>query len=129
MTSKVTIPRERIQRCIYLLRGEKVMLDAELAALYGVETGALKRAVNRNASRFPPDFMFMLWPEEAASLRCQTGISSQIMAPPAPDQPAREIGFHVREEAAPYRTRRLTRGPSSRPPGRVKPNVRGRPAA
>ena len=47
------IPMERIERAILLVRGEKVMLDADLAAIYGVETGALNRAVKRNASRFP----------------------------------------------------------------------------
>jgi len=67
---------ERIQRAIYLLRGEKVMLDEDLAVLYGVETGALTRAVRRNANRFPPDFMFQLAPEEEENLRCQIGISS-----------------------------------------------------
>ena len=70
------IPCERIQRAIYLIRGEKVMLDADLAALYGVETGALNRAVKRNANRFPADFMLQLTAEEAENLRCQTGISS-----------------------------------------------------
>jgi hypothetical protein len=70
------VPIERIQRAIYLLRREKVMLDADLAAPYGVETGALKRAVRRNANRFPSDFMFQLSPEEVEILRCQIGISS-----------------------------------------------------
>ena len=70
------VPLDRIQRAIYLLRGEKVMLDFDLAGLYGVQTGALKRAVKRNATRFPPDFMFELTVEEAANLRCQFGISS-----------------------------------------------------
>jgi len=70
------LPVERIQRAIYLIRGEKVMLDADLARLYGVETGALKRAVKRNADRFPPDFMFELTRQESENLRCQNGISS-----------------------------------------------------
>jgi hypothetical protein len=70
------IPLERIQRTIYLLRGQKVMLDADLAVLYGVETGALNRAVKRNADRFPEDFMFQLTPGELAGLRCQIGISN-----------------------------------------------------
>jgi hypothetical protein len=70
------IPVERIQRCIYLIRGEKVMLDSDLAALYGVETGALNRAARRNLGRFPPDFMFQLTAEEADNLKCQIGISS-----------------------------------------------------
>lgn len=207
MKSETIIPAERIQRAIYLVRSEKVMLDADLAALYGVETGALKRAVKRNADRFPPDFLFELTAEEAAHLRCQIGISClqhggsrylpyafteqgvamlssvlrspravqvniaimrafvqlrqilgshaelarklselerrieghdegirsifeairQIMAPPAADQPSREIGFHVKEEAPPYRVRRGNRGPTLRQPARAHPNVAGRP--
>ena len=70
------IPVERIERAILLIRGEKVMLDIDLAALYQVPTGALNRAVKRNASRFPNDFMFQLTPEEAEILKCQIGISS-----------------------------------------------------
>ena len=80
-----------IRGSILLLRGERVLLDADLAALYGVETGALVRAVKRNQDRFPTDFMFQLSQEEwdnlrsqfvtsssgqPETLRCQTGISS-----------------------------------------------------
>ncbi len=54
------IPIERIQQCILLLRGEKVMLDRDLARLYGVETRVLNQAVKRNIERFPEDFMFKL---------------------------------------------------------------------
>ena len=54
-----------------MTRGEKVMLDRDLASLYGVETGALNRAVKRNHQRFPPDFMFQLTTDEADFLRCQ----------------------------------------------------------
>jgi hypothetical protein len=57
------IPVERVQQLILLVRSEKVMLDSHLAALYGVDTGALNRAVKRNAARFPDDFMFQLTPE------------------------------------------------------------------
>jgi phage regulator Rha-like protein len=71
------IPIERIERAIIVVRGEKVMLDSELAEIYGVDTGALNRAVKRNASRFPLDFMFQLTAEEAESLRCQIGISNE----------------------------------------------------
>ena len=70
------IPLERIQRAIYLVRGEKVMLDRDLAALYGVTTGNLNKAVKRNHGRFPSDFMFQLTTEEAQNLRFQSGISS-----------------------------------------------------
>ncbi len=67
---------ERIERAILFIRGEKVMLDSDLAELYGVETGALNRAVKRNVSRFPLDFMFQLTQKEAENLKCQFGISS-----------------------------------------------------
>ena len=66
---------EVIQRRIYLVRGQKVMTDADLAKLYQVETKDLNRAVLRNLKRFPDDFMFRLTPEEAESLRCQIGTS------------------------------------------------------
>jgi hypothetical protein len=54
------IPAERIANTIYFIRGERVMLDRDLAALYGVETKVLKQAVKRNIDRFPEDFMFVL---------------------------------------------------------------------
>ncbi len=62
-------PVERISSKIYLIRGQKVMLDRDLAELYGVETRVLKQAVKRNLSRFPSDFMFRLSQEEQESLR------------------------------------------------------------
>jgi len=70
-TEKSLIPVERIEGAILLIRGEKVMLDADLAALYGVETRVLIQAVKRNAARFPPDFMFQLTKEEVDLLRSQ----------------------------------------------------------
>lgn len=72
---KALVPVEVISSKIYLIRGLKVMLDRDLAELYDVETGALNRAVKRNAERFPEDFMFQITGEEAEPLRCQTGIS------------------------------------------------------
>jgi len=74
--SSAPIPLERIQRAILLIRGERVLLDADLALLYGVSTGNLNKAVKRNLDRFPPDFMFQLSSEEAENLRFQTGISN-----------------------------------------------------
>ncbi len=68
---------ERILKSILVLRGEKVLLDADLAGLYGVETGALVRAMKRNIERFPPDFMFQLSDKEWADLKCQFGISNE----------------------------------------------------
>jgi hypothetical protein len=204
--AEAPIPVERIQRAIYLLRSEKVMLDADLAVLYGVTTGNLNKAVQRNQDRFPADFMFRLTQEEAENLRFQIGSSSsyggrrylpyafteqgvamlssvlrspravqvniaimrafvqlrqmlgsqvelarklaelerriegqdeaiqsifeairQIMAPPAPDQPAREIGFHVKEAAVPYRVRRGMPGRSGARRTNSVSNVRRRP--
>lgn len=58
------IPQEVIENKIYMIRGHKVMLDRDLAKLYGVETRVLKQAVKRNISRFPEDFMFSLSREE-----------------------------------------------------------------
>jgi hypothetical protein len=69
------VPIELIASKIYLIRNTKVMLDRDLAELYGVETGALNRAVKRNAERFPEDFMFQITGEEAELLRFQFGIS------------------------------------------------------
>ena len=76
ITPSSTILAERIENRIFLLRGEKVMFDFHLAELYGVETKALKRAVQRNLERFPDDFMFQIEREEFANLRCQIGTSS-----------------------------------------------------
>jgi len=70
------IPVERIERSILLIRGHKVMLDADLAALYAVETRVLLQAVKRNAQRFPDDFMFQLTREEFRLLRSQSVTSS-----------------------------------------------------
>ena len=70
------IPVERIERAIYLIRGHKVILDADLAALYTVETKALNQAVRRNQERFPEDFMFRLTDEESDRLSFHPGISN-----------------------------------------------------
>jgi phage regulator Rha-like protein len=185
-TDAMAIARaDRIEHCIFLVRGHKVMLDSHLATLYGVETKSLNKAVKRNLDRFPPDFMFQLEVQEVENLRFQIGTSSlghggrryapyafteqgvamlssvlrskqavqvnvaimrafvrlretltlhkelaskladlesrieghdtairslfeairQLMAPPTPP-PKPEIGFHVKEDAVPYRTRR-----------------------
>ncbi len=66
------IPAERIHKCIYAIRGHNVILDKDLADLYGVATKVLIQAVKRNAERFPRDFMFQLTNEEFKNLRSQT---------------------------------------------------------
>jgi hypothetical protein len=69
--SEIVVPAERIEQAILLIRGHKVMLDRDLAALYGVETKVLNQAVRRNLRRFPEDFMFQVTVEEAEVLRSQ----------------------------------------------------------
>ena len=80
MAKRSIISIEGIQRSILLICGEKVLLDADLAGYYGIETKALVRAMKRNNDRFPPDFMFWLTKSEfddlASSLRSKTGTSS-----------------------------------------------------
>ena len=78
MTSKeLPIPVERIEKAILLVRGQKVMLDKDLAVLYGAETRVLNQAVRRNIKRFPLDFMFELTREEIMRIS-QIVISSEI---------------------------------------------------
>jgi len=72
MTERSLVPEERIARAILILRGQRVILDSDLATLYGVKTKALNQAVTRNIERFPSDFMFRLTEEEGALLRSQT---------------------------------------------------------
>lgn len=74
--SNVQIPDEVLERRIHFIRGQKVMLDRDLAELYGVEVKQLKRQVKRNASRFPDDFMFELSKAELENWRSQFGTSN-----------------------------------------------------
>ncbi len=67
---------DELGRLIYEIRGQRVMLDSDLAAIYGVETKALNRAVKRNADRFPKDFMFQISSREWQNLKNQIGASS-----------------------------------------------------
>ena len=76
-TKKVSVPIEKITGKIFMIRGEKVMLDRDLAALYGVETRSLNQAVSRNIERFPSDFMFTLSRDEIMGIS-QIVISSKI---------------------------------------------------
>ena len=70
------VAEQKILNKIYVIRSEKVMLDQDLAGMYGVETKQLKRQVNRNIERFPKDFMFELTMKEFENLRSQIGTSS-----------------------------------------------------
>ena len=74
MSDKATLVQaEHVEQVILLIRGQRVILDRDLAALYGVETKNLNKAVRRNLDRFPADFMFPLTLEEAEALRFQIG--------------------------------------------------------
>jgi hypothetical protein len=73
---KALVPQERIENSILLIRGHKIILDKDLATMYGVSTGNLNKAVTRNLDRFPADFMFSLTPEEFKDLKFHFGTSS-----------------------------------------------------
>jgi ORF6N domain len=75
--SAASVPVEKIEKSILLIRGQKVMLDRDLAELYGVETRVLNQAVRRNIRRFPSDFMFQLSPAEFANWRSQIVMSKK----------------------------------------------------
>jgi hypothetical protein len=74
-STRAVLAPDEIERAIHIIRGQRVMLDADLASLYGVTTSALNQAVKRNADRFPDDFAFPITPQEVTSLRSQTVIS------------------------------------------------------
>ena len=74
---KQIMPSEIVERKIYIIRGHRVMIDSDLAALYGVTTFNLNKAVRRNIERFPDDFMFQLSSEEFKALIFQIGISKK----------------------------------------------------
>src|SRR5438045_364189 len=89
-TNKQTeiLPADDIAPLIRSILDQGVILDSDLAAIYGVETKSLNRAVKRNAHRFPPEFVFILEPEEITALRCQIGT------------------LDFKEDAVPYRVKR-----------------------
>ena len=105
------IPARDVRPLIHSIRDQRVILDTDLASLYQVPTKALNQAVRRNREKFPGDLLFQLTWEEAArlpSLRSQIVTLKQLRPllapPPAPPKP--EIGFHVKEDSLPYRTKR-----------------------
>jgi hypothetical protein len=111
--SKEIIPIERIVRLVFVFREQKVMLDSDLASLYGVSTGHLNRAVKRNAGRFPCDFMFQLNAEEVHSLKCQLGTSKpggggrRRSMPFVFTEQERRVGKHEEIAAIPEAIRQL----------------------
>jgi hypothetical protein len=96
---KDSVPVERIASKIYLIRGQKVMLDRDLAELYGVETKVLKQAVRRNSKRFPEDFMFELSAGEFKNWRSQFVTSKS-------DRMGLRLGFTVKERVKAYGRKR-----------------------
>jgi hypothetical protein len=97
VTKRNLIPVERIEGAILVLRGHKVILDKDLAALYGVTTGNLNRAVDRNRERFPDDFVLRLTEEEFNDLifqfgRSRWGGTQTEKAPKELESLAREVG-------------------------------------
>lgn len=76
MTRKAAVVQKPIESQIFLVRGQRVLLDSDLAGLYGVEVRALNQAVKRNEERFPLDFVFQLTPKESKVLRSQIVISN-----------------------------------------------------
>ena len=99
--SSLPVPVELVARRIYLIRGQRVMIDSDLAALYGVPTKRLNEAVKRNAGRFPGDFMFQLSKEETDGLR------SQIVASSLKPQIATS-SFRLQSEASNWRSQIAT---------------------
>ena len=112
---------DNVKRAIYLIRGRRIMLDSDLAAIYQVTTKRLNQQFTRNRKRFPVDFAFQLTAEEFTNLNSQIATSSSGLRlqfatsnrrggrrylEPAKPTTKREIGFHVRERAARYRTKR-----------------------
>lgn len=76
-TNAILVPDEVVVNKIYLVRNQKIMLDSDLAELYGVETKVLKQAVRRNIARFPEDFMFEMTKDELDRLRSQFVTSNE----------------------------------------------------
>jgi len=77
-TKNIALPVQNIDYAIYVIRGQRVMLDEDLAEIYGVETRILNQAVQRNMERFPEEFMFKLTLEEYTNLRSQFVTSNLI---------------------------------------------------
>ena len=111
MAESELIPTEYVERVIIVLRGHRVMLDADLAALYGVQTKVLNQAVRRNRARFPGDFMFQLTLEEAQRSRSQTvtlnAQTSENIGVLSPGQRPRSRGANIKFPYGTYQLRKL----------------------
>ena len=135
MTETTSLVPEKIAQRIHLVRGQKIMLDTDLAALYKVETRTLVQAVKRNLRRFPQDFMFQLTDEEWGALRSQfvtsKGRGGRRYAPLAAklDALERKVGSHDQAIAGLIDAIRQLMAPpiqSKRPIGFIQP--KGKPA-
>ena len=100
MEKNIQLSDNTIQDIIYDIRGVKVMLDYDLAAIYGVETRSLNQAVKRNMERFPPDFMFKLTEEEWLALGQRISMSSQIVMTYPEKRPKKAIPYAFTEHGA-----------------------------
>ena len=100
MKENIQLSDNTIQDIIYDIRGVKVMLDYDLAAIYGVETRSLNQAVKRNMERFPPDFMFKLTKEEWLALGQRISMSSQIVMTYPEKRPKKATPYAFTEHGA-----------------------------
>ena len=100
MNDKLSITNNTIENIIYDFRGVKVMLDYDLATIYGVETRSLNQAVKRNIERFPPDFMFKLTEEEWLALGQRISMSSQIVMTYPEKRPKKATPYAFTEHGA-----------------------------
>lgn len=91
----ILLEAEAIKARIFQLRDQQVMLDSDLAEIYGIETKLFNRAVNRNSNRFPESFRFQLTKAEFENLRCQFGTSSQVSQNATPEQGASQVTGHM----------------------------------
>lgn len=100
MEKEILLANKSMQDIIYDIRGVKVMLDYDLATIYGVETRTLNQAVKRNMERFPPDFMFRLTEEEWDALMKQNTMSSQIVMTYPEKRPKKATPYAFTEHGA-----------------------------
>jgi ORF6N domain len=116
----MTVQRKiaNVEGAIHLIRGQRVMLNSDLAAMYGITAKNLNEQLRRNRSGFPSDFAFQLIAEEFTNLKSQIATSSfhgrrryrpSVFTEPPEAPKRRETGFHVREEAVRYRVRKAPR--------------------
>ncbi len=117
--NEIEVATFQVENLIFTMRGRKIILDEDLARLYGVPTKRLNEQVRRNKNRFPSDFCFQLTAEELESIRSRNATASKrnirylpfaftehgaLISPP--ESPKRRIGFHVEEAVSSYKAKR-----------------------